>query len=215
MADTPVVSIHDFIDAFVGDDEALLAARARAAALGCQPPGPAAGATLRFLASVLAARAVVEVGTCTGVSGLYLLRGMRPNGVLTTVDLDAEHSRAARVAFAEAGFGSHRARLITGVALDVLPRLTDGGYDLVHCATVTADFAEYLREATRLLRPGGVVLFGGVLHGNRLADPAARDPRTVASRELARLARDHADLVPVLLPVSDGLLAASYQPPES
>ena len=64
---------------------------------------------------------MVEVGTGAGVSGLWLLRGMRPDGVLTTVDQDPEHQRAARQAFGEAGIPSGRARLIVGNALEVLP----------------------------------------------------------------------------------------------
>ena len=65
------------------------------------------------------------VGTGAGVSGLWLLRGMRPDGVLTTVDKDPEHQRAARQAFTEAGIPSGRARLINGAALEVLPRLAE------------------------------------------------------------------------------------------
>ena len=97
------------------------------------PIGSGGGAALRFLASLLEARAVVEIGTGTGVSGLWLLRGMRPDGVLTTVDIEAEHQRLAKEAFTEAGIPPQRARMITGAALDVLPRLTDGHYDLVFC----------------------------------------------------------------------------------
>jgi len=84
-----------------------------------------AGAALRFLAATLQARAVVEVGTGAGVSGLCLLAGMAPDGVLTSIDIEPEHQRAARRAFTEAGTTAGRMRLIMGQALDVLPRLTD------------------------------------------------------------------------------------------
>jgi predicted O-methyltransferase YrrM len=63
------------------------------------PIGSGGGAALRFLAAVLDARAVVEIGTGTGVSGLWLLRGMRSDGVLTTVDIEAEHQRLAKETF--------------------------------------------------------------------------------------------------------------------
>ena len=63
----------------------LTAARARAEEVGIAPVSSGAGAVLRFLASVIEARAVVEIGTGTGSSGVWLLRGMRPDGVLTTV----------------------------------------------------------------------------------------------------------------------------------
>ena len=150
------------------------------------PVGPGGGAALRFLASVLDARAVVEIGTGTGVSGLWLLRGMRADGVLTTVDIEAEHQRLAKETFTEAGIPGNRARTIAGAGLDVLPRLTDGHYDLVFCDGDKREYAAYLKEALRLLRPGGVVAFDNALWHDRVADPAQRDEETVAIRDLGR-----------------------------
>lgn len=197
-----------YAEDFVAEDAVLLAARDRATEVGVVPIGPGGGATLRFLAAVLDARSVVEIGTGTGVSGVWLLRGMRPDGVLTTVDLEAEHQRLARQAFTEAGVPTQRARTISGAALDVLPRLTDGGYDLVFADGDKTEYAAYLAEALRLLRPGGVVVFDNALWHDRVADPAVRDEETLAVRELGRLVAEHEDLVPLLLPVGDGLLLA-------
>jgi len=94
----------EYVDGYLPDDEMLAAARARAEDLGCVPLAAGAGATLRFLAATLCARAVVEVGTGAGVSGLNLLRGMAPDGVLTSIDIEPEHQRAARKTFLEAGY---------------------------------------------------------------------------------------------------------------
>ena len=192
----------------MAEDDVLANARARAEEVGVVPIGAGGGAALRFLASVLEARAVVEVGTGTGVSGVWLLRGMRSDGVLTTVDIEAEHQRLAKESFAEAGVPSQRARTISGAALDVLPRLTDGHYDLVFCDGDKAEYDAYLTEALRLLRPGGVVAFDNALWHDRVADPAQRDDDTVTIRELGKRVADDDDLVSVLLPVGDGLLAA-------
>ena len=197
-----------YAEEFVGEDEILAAARARAEEVGVAPIGSGGGATLCFLASVLEARAIVEIGTGTGVSGLWLLRGMRPDGVLTTVDTEAEHQRLAKEGFTEAGIASQRVRLIPGSALEVIPRLTDGHYDLVFCDGDKREYVDYLTEALRLLRPGGVVAFDNALWHDRVADPAQRDPDTIAIRELCRVVGEHESLVPVLLPVGDGLLAA-------
>jgi predicted O-methyltransferase YrrM len=165
---------------------------------------------------VLDARAVVEIGTGTGVSGLWLLRGMRSDGVLTTVDIETEHQRLARQSFTEAGIATQRVRTISGAALDVLPRLTDGHYDLVFCDGDKAEYSAYLTEALRLLRPGGVVAFDNALWHDRVADPAQRDEETVAIRDLGQSIAAHDELVPVLLPVGDGLLLAKKEwKPES
>lgn len=197
-----------YSEEFVAEDEVLAAARARAEEVGVTPLGAGAGAALSFFAAVLEARSVVEVGTGTGVSGVWLLRGMRPDGVLTTVDVEAEHQRLAKQSFADAGFASGRARTIAGAALDVLPRLTDGHYDLVFCDGDKREYGAYLDEALRLLRPGGVVAFDNALWHDRVSDPSQRDEQTVAIRELGERVAEDEGLLPVLLPVGDGLLVA-------
>jgi len=200
-----------YAEEFLTEDEVLVAARARANEVGVSPIGRGGGATLQLLSSLLDARAVVEIGTGTGVSGVWLLRGMRPDGILTSVDLEAEHQRLAKESFTEAGVPSQRYRLISGAALDVLPRLTDGHYDLVFADGDRREYGDYLVEALRLLRPGGVVAFDNALWQDRVADPAQRDEETTAIRELHKVVRDDERLLPLLLPVSDGLLVAQLR----
>ncbi|MBV8540233.1 MAG: O-methyltransferase [Pseudonocardiales bacterium] len=205
-------AVREYVESFVAEDEILAAARERGQELGASPIGPGGGAALRFLAGALAARAVVEVGTGAGTSGLWLLRGMAPDGVLTSIDVEPEHQRAARQAFAEAGFPPSRYRLIMGQALDVLPRLTDGGYDLVFVDAAKLEYPRYLQAGARLLRPGGVIAFDNALWGGKVADPAVRDPRTAALREVATLVRADETLIPLMLPLGDGLLLALRMP---
>ena len=165
------------------------------------PVSPATGAALRFFATAIAARAVVEIGTGCGSSGIWLLRGMRQGGVLTSVDTEPEYHRLARKAFAQAGFAANQARLILGRALDVLPRLSDGGYDLVFCDADAVAYPEYLTASMRLLRAGGIVVFNNAL-------PPDAGPAEDGARELADMIRIDDRLVPLLLPVAGGLLAA-------
>lgn len=186
----------------------LATARARAVEAGCTPIGAGGGAALRFLAAMLDARAVVEVGTGTGVSGVWMLRGMHPDGVLTSIEAEAEQMRLAKMTYADAGVAVTRTRTILGRALDVLPRLTDGAYDLVFCDADKREYPDYLTEALRLLRPGGVVAFDNTLRDGKVADPAAVDEETVALRAVADAVRADERLVASLLPVGDGLLVA-------
>ena len=148
------------------------------------------------------------IASLEGLAPRQHRRGMRGDGVLTTVDIEAEHQRLARQSFTEAGIATQRARTISGAALDVLPRLTDGHYDLVFCDGDKAEYDAYLTEALRLLRPGGVVVFDNALWHDRVADPSQRDDDTVTIRELGKRIAEDDDLVSVLLPVGDGLLAA-------
>ena len=180
----------DLVDSYLAEDDVMADARSAAGVLGCVPVSPGVGSALRFFASAIAARAVVEVGTGTGLSGLWLLRGMRPDGVLTSIDVDPEHQRIARAAFTASGHGPSRLRLINGMGLEVLPRLTDGGYDLVLVDTSPADHPRYLDEALRLLRPGGVVALHGVLGGGRARPRLPPTPARSRVREVTRLVRE-------------------------
>ncbi len=202
-----------YAEGFVEEDKVITQARQRAAEVGAVPVGQGAGVVLRLLAAAIEARTVVEIGTGAGVSGLYLLAGMRSDGVLTSVDIESEHQRLAREAFTEARVPHNRTRLITGAALDVLPRLTDGAYDLVFCDAEKAEYADYLQQAIRLLRPGGIVAFDNALWHDRVADPAQRDHDTVTIRELGKAVREDENLLPAMLPVGDGLLVAVKREP--
>lgn len=188
-------------DAFLPEDEVLAAARVRAGEYGLTVPPPAVGAALRFLAALVDARSAVEVGTGTGVTGIWLLRGMRADGVLTSVDPDPDYQRAAKKAFTEAGFPSNRARLIAGRPLEVLPRLTDHGYDLMSVCADPLEYASYFAEAPRLLRDGGVAVF---------CDATGRAGG--AMRELGKTLLASEEFAAVLLPVGTGLLAATKRP---
>lgn len=197
-----------YVESYVVEGPVEASARTRAEELGVPSVGQGAGAALRFLAAAIGAKAVVEVGTGAGVSGLWLLGGMRRDGVLTTVDLDVEHQRAAKQAFVEAEVPPARTRVINGAAADVLPRLTDAVYDLVFVDTEPTQYADLLEDALRLLRDGGVVVFDNALFGDRVADPSARDSQSVALRDLGKVVREHEELTALVIPLSDGLLAA-------
>ncbi|MDT4979022.1 MAG: hypothetical protein QOG07_901 [Pseudonocardiales bacterium] len=198
-----------YAESFPPEDDVITAARDRARELGCVPIGPAGGATLRVLAAATGARAVVEVGTGAGVSGLCLLSGMASDGVLTTVDIEGEHQRAAKEAFGEAGIATTRYRLINGSAAEVLPRLRENAYDLVFVDADKTAYGVYFEQALRLLRPGGVMAFDNALWHDRVADPTQRDADTTTLRELCKTVRDDNRLIAALLPVSDGLLVAA------
>jgi predicted O-methyltransferase YrrM len=191
------------VDQFLPEDDALIASRRNAAEVGgAAPVATVTGGALRFIAAATGARSVVEIGTGCGTSGLWLLRGMRPGAVLTSVDVEPEHQRLARAAFLAAGFPASRYRLIGGLALEVLPRLADAAYDLVFCDADPQEGPDYLAAALRLLRPGGIVAFDDALGSEHGPDDSA------VTSELRELVRADDRLVPLLLPIGNGLLTA-------
>jgi predicted O-methyltransferase YrrM len=197
-----------YADDFVTETDVVESARRRGEELGCTPVGRGAGAALRMIAAAAAARAVVEIGTGAGVSGLWLLAGMPSDGILTTIDIEAENQRAAKDAYASAGVAHQRTRVITGAAMDVLGRMTDGAYDIVLIDADKDGYPAYVEQAARLLRSGGVMVLDNMLWHDKVADPAARDDTTRTLRDLGKSIRDDERFFTSLLPAGDGLLVA-------
>jgi predicted O-methyltransferase YrrM len=164
---------------------------------------PSVGAALRLLAATARARAVVEIGTGLGVSGLWLLDGMRPDGVLTTVDVEPDHQAMAKQSFAAAGYSPGRTRLIAGSARTVLPRLADDAYDLVFVDGAMEDYPHCVSAAHRLLRQDGVLVVHNALGG------ATSELAAHTVRELIAYLREAPEWTPTLLPTGTGLLCAN------
>ncbi|MDQ3931421.1 MAG: class I SAM-dependent methyltransferase [Actinomycetota bacterium] len=184
------------------EDSAMSAARSRAG-LTLDLPSPPVGAFLAWTSATLHARGVVEVGATAGVTGLWLLRGMIPRGVLTTIDPDAQAQKLAARAYQEAGV-TNRIRAILGDPLEVLPRLSDGGYDMLVLQSVGADHPRYLEHALRLLRPGGVLL------ARQIADGTPTEQRT--RREFVQLLAEDERFAAAVLPLDTGVAVGTVLP---
>ncbi|MGK2869025.1 MAG: O-methyltransferase [Mycobacterium sp.] len=203
------LSLVSHAEGSITEDAVTAAARERAVDSGAGAVTPAVGALLSVLARLTGAKAVVEVGTGAGVSGLWLLAGMREDGVLTTIDVEPEHQRLAKQAFTEAGVGASRTRLIGGRAQEVLTRLADESYDLVFVDAAPVDQPQFVAEGVRLLRAGGAIVVHRAALGGRAGDASANDAEVSAVREAARLIAEDERFTPVLIPLGDGLLAAA------
>jgi predicted O-methyltransferase YrrM len=202
------ISSWKFAEDFTSEPEAFRDARVRAEELGVECITPAVGAHLALLVSALGAKAIVEAGTGTGVSGLWLLSGA-PEAVLATIDNEPEIQFAAKKSFAEAGIPANRTRVINGRAIDVMSNMADAAYDLVFLDADRETLESQLHEASRLLRPGGVVAIAHALWRDRVPDPAMRDDATAIYRDVLRFFSNNEAFVSALSPVGDGLLLAS------
>lgn len=202
------ISSWKFAEDFAVENEVFRDARGRAEELGVECITPSVGAHLALLTSALGAKAIVEAGTGTGVSGLWLLSGSS-QAVLATIDTETEHQAIAKRAFTDAKIPANRTRVIHGRAIDVMSNMADAAYDLVFLDADRDTLEEQLHEASRLLRPGGVVAIAHALWRDRVPDPAMRDDATAVYRDVLRYFSNNDDFVSVLSPVGDGLLIAS------
>lgn len=197
-----------FAEDYVPAPEQVRAAREAAIASGAPAPSNGLTSALTFLARTLGARNVAEVGTGTGATGLALFEGMAGEGVLTSIDSEVDWQLAAKQAFREHGIASQHYRLIAGNPLDVLNNLRDGAYDIVLVNTDKLAYVEYIAQAERLLRSGGLLLLNDALLGNLVADSADESDESVIIREALESIGAAEGFTALLLPVGEGLLAA-------
>jgi predicted O-methyltransferase YrrM len=197
-----------FAEGFVGETEGGRTARKRAHELGLETISVGVASTLTTLARVLSAKAVVEIGTGTGVSASALLAGMAPDGVLTSIDAEAENQMVAREVLTADGVPTRRVRLIAGQALVVLPKLSDGAYDMVFIDGDPLEYVEYIAQAERLLRPGGVLALHHALWGGLVADDRNEDDEPLIIREALAVVLEGEVFTATLLPIGDGVLVA-------
>ncbi len=194
-----------YAEQYPTESETQVRARRLSLEIGIEPVSRAVAAQLAGFAAATAAKAICEIGTGVGVSGLSLLR-YAPEATLTSIEKEPEYLRQARTLFSEAGIPSAHLRLIEGDALQVLPRLNIGAYDLVLIDADPVHLLDYFEFALQIVRPGGTVLLPHSLAGGRVTDPAARDEVTQNMRDLLTTVGDSPAIAPVLSPAGDGLL---------
>ncbi len=205
-----IIDPHSYAESFIAEDAIKVGARARGVEIGTRDVTQGAGAYLSFLAQLLKAQSVVEIGTGSGVGSLWLLDGMLKSGTLTSIDDEMEHSSIAKLAFAEAEIAPARFRLITNPVMEVMTKLTDRAYDLVIYRHNPEDLTYAISEAGRILRSGGVFVVDNFFGGSKVSDPAQRDPKTVALREAGKALKADTDTWSTsLIPAGDGLLLAT------
>ncbi|MBU6144641.1 MAG: O-methyltransferase [Acidobacteria bacterium] len=197
-----------FAEDYIEEPQVIARARARAEELGIESVTPSVGAHLSLLVNATNAKAVVEVGTGAGVSGLWLLSGNQ-NVVLASIETESEYQNQAKVAFNQAGIPSSRLRLINGKSIEVLTNLADEAYDLVLLDGDRETLVEQVGQCLRLLRPGGILAIAHALWRDRVPDAVLRDDNTLVFRQVLETIANIDQFIPVLSPVGDGLLLAS------
>lgn len=194
-----------FINDFAFENEHQTKARALSIEHGVTPIDASIGSQMAVIAAATQATNMIEIGTGFGLSGLWLLTGA-PEATLTSIDAEFEYHEQARTIFAEAGHAASKVRLITGRALDVLPRMNESSYDVVLIDADPADILENVEHALRLVRTGGTILIPHALQNGSVANPADRSAIATAFRRVHTDTATDEGIVASLSPAGDGLL---------
>ena len=194
-----------FVEERVGEDADVQRARNTSLEHGIDPITASAGQYIATIAVALDAKNIIEIGTGLGVGTLWLAQAC-PSAHITSIDSEVDHHVTVRELLQEAEIPPARIRLITKKALDVLPKMNEGSYDLV---VIDADFQNvqaYVDHAIALVKPRGSVIVAGVLGDDLVADPARRDDKTSAYRWLLKALEDRDDVIHTVNLIGDGLV---------
>jgi caffeoyl-CoA O-methyltransferase len=154
-------------EVFGREDETLrrLTEEAIAAGLPAIAIAPDVGRLLLILTSMTGGRLAIEVGALGGYSGIWIARGLRPEGRLITIEPNSRHAEFARRQFERAGL-SARVDLRQGPGLDVLSdlaaELEPGSVDLVFLDAVKHEYTGYFEAARPMIAVGGLLVADNV-----------------------------------------------------
>lgn len=162
------------------------------------------GALLTLLCKLVAPRRILEIGTYTGYSAICLAKGLSPDGLLHTIEINDELKDFAAGYFAEAGF-AHRIIQHTGDATAILP-LLDEMFDLVF---LDADKRQYLLHYEMIVpktMPGGLIIADNTLWGGKVVVKSeAKDAQTRAILAFNDFVRHDPRVETTILPIRDGM----------
>lgn len=191
---------------FASEDEVLSRIGESAADAGL--PGISIGAEegrfLQLVATAVGASRALEIGTLAGYSGIWLARGLKPDGELVTLEQESRHAEVAERMFDAAGLAG-RVTIMTGPALESLPQLVGGpAFDVVFIDADKQAYPEYLDWALQLARPGAAILAHNTFMGGRVARRGGDEP-VAAMREFNRRLAEDPRLLSTLVPLRDGI----------
>ena len=133
------------------------------------------GRLLQWLAQVVGARRIVEIGTLAGYSGTWLARALPKDGMLYTLEVSSLHARVARASFERGGLTA-RVQLLEGPALESLQTVSaQAPFDLIFIDADKEGYPQYLTWALEYLRVGGVIASHNAFRGGRVLAPETAD----------------------------------------
>ncbi len=193
------------VDAFldgtvVGDDPALSAALEASSSAGLPSIAVSAqqGKFLSLLAGAIRARRILEIGTLGGFSTIWLARGVGPEGQVVTLEYEPKHAEVARANLQRAGVGK-QVQVIVGAALETLPTVTGGPFDLVFIDADKENYPSYLEWAVQLSHPGSVIVADNVIREGKVLSPEPEDGAAQAVRRTLEIMGAHPKLDTVVL----------------
>ncbi|MDE2764057.1 MAG: O-methyltransferase [Gemmatimonadota bacterium] len=214
-APAPSTLDHEGLDRYVRrlfapEDDCLRAIRARAdeAALPAIQLPPATARAVQILVRAIGARRVLEIGTLAGYSAVWIARALPADGRLLTLEIDPDRAAVARRSVEDAGVGA-RVEMRVGDALELMAAMDpQPPFDAIFLDADKERYCEYLEQAARLVRPGGLLLADNAFWRGGVLDPAESDELAAHIHRFNERVAADPRFEATILPVGDGLMVA-------
>jgi caffeoyl-CoA O-methyltransferase len=169
---------------------------------------PHEGMLLYLLVKISGGKRILELGTATGYSGIWLLRAT-DGGSMTTFEVDHKRAERARANFAEAGLGK-QALVLEQDAVGGLEKL-DERFDVCFIDLLNSFPSEdatqrVLELCLERLDEGALLMADNALRQGEVVQPRNQQARNVARYN--ELVAKHPRLEGLVIPIRDGLSVA-------
>lgn len=164
--------------------------------------GAVAGRLLEFLVFALRPERVLELGTYSGYSAVFMAGALPEGGHIDSCELDEGHAAVARRYLEEAGLVG-RVTIHLGPALETVERL-EGEYDLIFVDADKVNYPAYYEALKPRLSERGLMVLDNTLWSGRVAEPDG-SPETQMFVELNDRIASDPEVVAVVLTVRDGI----------
>ncbi|MEM9219706.1 MAG: class I SAM-dependent methyltransferase [Cyanobacteria bacterium P01_F01_bin.150] len=172
---------------------------------------PDQGQFMALLLQLIGARNVLEIGTFTGYSTLWLASALQDGGIVITCDVDEDATDIARHYWQKAGMDA-KINLQLAPAVETLDQMLAAGhastFDFIFIDADKGNYDLYYEKSLLLLRDGGLVAIDNTLWFGQVIDPECQDESTVAIRALNQKVHQDPRVNVSLVGIGDGLTLA-------
>lgn len=169
---------------------------------------PEQGAFMANLVRMTGTKRILEIGTFTGYSALWMASALPEDGEFTSCDISEEWIAFARGYWKEAGI-EHKITTRMGPALETLNGLLEEDqcqpYDLAFIDADKENYRPYYEACLRLVRPGGVIVIDNVLWGGKVLEHEDLDVDTQAIQAFNAFLHTDPRVHLSMTPIGDGL----------
>ena len=162
-----------------------------------------------FTARNIKARNILEIGTATGYSGLFLAQIANENsGFLTTMEIDEIRYGKAVENFKKLGL-FEKNKMISGDALEEIPKLDKNvKYDFIFIDASKGQYLKFFEMSYELLNENGIIFIDNLMFRGLIAADKEEIPKrykTIIKRLKEFIEKLNEEYNFVLLPFGDGV----------